>query len=126
MKIPNTKLKILARRYFRKELDTVMRMHSEELAKIRQQERNRYEPIIYERDNEILRLNQEIYNRRKEFKIINDHGENVITITKEISEKMIRGRDLITKGIAMFESAMNIAEQGEREIRKKTIKMLEK
>jgi len=113
------------REEYKAELNSIIKRYEEkifridknfeqELSVIREQERSRYENIVHEREQEILRLRNYINDKKDFFEAVKNREYQIADISKKVFEKFQRGLDKIAEGIQSIHFAQNDIEHYNR------------
>lgn len=105
-------------KHYSKIIDDIQGRHKEEILKIREQERNKYQPIIQERENEIKRLTGILSDYKEFYDVLKDREFKFEEITQAAREKFERCMRKFQEGFAIIGHAQDEIEKYNKQILK--------
>lgn len=103
-------------KYHESIIENLQSRHENEIAKIREQERAKYQPIIEERNNEITRMNKIISESKEFYNLLKDREFKFEEISHSTQNNYERCLVKFQEGLAILRHTQNDIEKHNRQI----------
>jgi len=92
------------------EFDKQKKLYTDEMNNIREQERDQFQSIIGEKNNEIVRVRELIRSKQKVFDSIKNREHDIDILVEEVYSLFSRGEEYFTKGLQCFKNAKQLVD----------------